>query len=59
MTYLRNNTTVDQWLDATMGIKRKVGPQELVWVTAEAADKALRQTPGIWTLVAPIALSAG
>lgn len=55
MTYLRNNSRIDQWLeDPTTGIKRKVEPDALASVTPEAAQRALL-TPGPWELVTPIA----
>ncbi len=57
MTYLRNNTTVDQWFeDPGTGIKRKVEAAALAWVTTQVAEHALKASPGTWQLVPAIAL---
>ena len=56
MTYVRNNTRLDQWLeDPATGIKRKVEADALARVTVEIANHLLRTEPTRWVLVTPIA----
>ena len=57
MTYLRNNTTIERWLeDPRTGIQRRVEAHALVGVTLEVAQVAQQQQPGVWELVTAIAL---